>query len=77
MSCVMSHGLCTAAFLPILRETYSTDTRIQFTDEYPKYFKRLGIRRDEMMVVMNQVLTVDVLVGDVARMGNVEEDYVQ
>ena len=77
MSCVLSHGLCVSALIPILRGTYSTDTRIQFTDEYVKHFKRLGIRRDEMMVVMNQILTVDVLVGDVRRFGDILNEYVE
>ena len=63
MSCPMSHGICVGAMIPILQQTYDNSTRIQWEDNYPKYFQKLGIRRDEMMVVMNQIMTVDCLVG--------------
>lgn len=66
MSAPMSHGLCVGAMIPLLRESFDTSTRIQWEDNYEKIFKRLGIRRDEMMIIMNQIMTVDCLVGSTA-----------
>ena len=39
------------------------DTYILFQDNYPTIYKRLGISRDEMMILMPQVMRVDVLAG--------------
>ncbi len=76
MSCPMSHGICVGGMIPLLRRCFDTSTRIQWEDNYEKIFKRFGIRRDEMMVVMNQLMTVDCLVGYVASqfMEYVEEE---
>ena len=63
MSAPMSHGLCIGAMIPILRQRFDPSTRIQWEDNYPSIFQPLAIRRDEMMVVMNQLMTVDCLVG--------------
>ena len=77
-SCPMSHGICVGAFIPILKQTYDTSTRIQWEDNYTKYFKRLGIRRDEMMIVMNQIMGVDVLRGRLqADPNDTDPGYVQ
>jgi hypothetical protein len=60
----LSHGICVGAFIPILKQTFnSLSTRLQWEDNYPIHFKRLGIRRDEMLILMPQLMGVDVLRG--------------
>ena len=62
MTAPIQHNICTGAYLPLLkREVDLKDTYILFQDNYPIIYKRLGITRDEMMVLMPQVMRVDVL----------------
>ena len=64
MTAPIQHNICTGAYLPILkREIDIKETDILFHDNYPKVYKRFGITRDEMMVLMPQVMTVDILSG--------------
>ena len=64
MSVPVQHNICTGAYLPILKRIINLrDTNILFEDKYPKIYRRLGITRDEMMILMPQVMGVDVLSG--------------
>ena len=64
MTAPIQHNICCGAYLPILkREVDLKDTYILFQDNYPTQYKRFGISRDEMMVLMPQVMRVDVLAG--------------
>lgn len=65
MSAPVSHNLIVGAYLPLVKRTL--DMRhcyYNLQDNYTTYFKRLGIRRDEMMILMPQMMTVDILVGN-------------
>lgn len=62
MSVPVQHNICTGAYLPLLKRTINLrDTNILFKDYYPSIYQRLGISRDEMMILMPQVMSVDVL----------------
>lgn len=64
MTAPIQHNIITGAYLPIIkREFNQKETYITFQDNYPKFFKRFGISRDEMMILMPQVMSVDVLSG--------------
>ena len=64
MTSPIQHNIITGAYLPIIkREFNQKETFITFQDNYVKTFKRFGITRDEMMVLMPQVMSVDVLSG--------------
>ena len=64
MTAPIQHNLCTGAYLPILKRIVDLkDTYILFQDNYSTIYKRLGITRDEMMILMPQVMRVDVLSG--------------
>lgn len=52
------------AFVPLLKRTMSVQTsNMLLHDYYTDYFKRMGIKRDEMLIVTNAYLTTDPLVG--------------
>ena len=64
MTAPIQHNICTGAYLPILKRIVDLkDTHILFQDNYSTIYKRLGITRDEMMILMPQVMRVDVLAG--------------
>lgn len=64
MTTPVQHGIITGCYLPIIiREFNRRETNLTFKDNYPTFFKRFGITRDEMMVLMPQVMRVDVLSG--------------
>lgn len=64
MTAPIQHNIITGAYLPILKQQIDlTDTYITFQDNYPTMYKRFGISRDEMMILMPQVMGVDVLAG--------------
>ena len=60
----MMHDIPVGALIPILkRETDYKGTSLQLKDYYPDRFKRFGISRAEMLIVMPAIMTVDVLSG--------------
>lgn len=64
MTSPIYHGIPTSAYIPILKQHVDLQsTDLYFHDYYPELYQRFGILRDEMIVVMPQVLTVDPLVG--------------
>ena len=64
MTAPIQHNICTGAYLPILkRDVDIKETNILFQDNYPVLYERLGLTRDELMILMPQVMTVDVLAG--------------
>ena len=64
MSAPVQHGICTGGYLPLLKRIVDLkDTYITFQDNFPTIYKRFGIKRDEMMIVMPQVMRADVLCG--------------
>ena len=64
MTAPVQHNIITGAYLPILKRQFNLkETFISFQDNYPSVFKRFGITRDEMMILMPQVMSVDVLSG--------------
>ena len=64
MTAPIQHSIITGAYLPLLKQQVDLkDTYITFQDNYPTIYKRLGITRDELMVLMPQVMSVDVLAG--------------
>ena len=64
MTTPVQHCLITGAYLPIIKRRVNLcSTYIQFQDNYPSEYKRFGISRDEMMILMPQVMSVDVLSG--------------
>ena len=64
MTTPVQHNIITGAYLPLLKRQFDLkQTNINFVDNYPKIFKRFGITRDEMMILMPQVMSVDVLSG--------------
>lgn len=64
MTAPIQHNIPTGGFLPILKRIVDVkETNIQFVDNYPKIYQRFGISRDEMMILMPQVMTVDILAG--------------
>lgn len=64
MSVPVQHNLITGAYLPLLKRIVNNrDNNILFHDYYPEIYQRFGIRRDEMMILMPQVMSVDILAG--------------
>ena len=64
MTTPIQHNIITGAYLPIIKREFNLkETYINFQDNYAKYFKHFGITRDEMMILMPQVMSVDVLSG--------------
>lgn len=64
MTTPVHQGFITGAYLPIIRETLNKqDTHILFKDEYYETFKKLGIDRDEMLVILPQMMRTDMLEG--------------
>lgn len=64
MTAPVMHEIPVAAVMPILkRKVDLTSTSVTFTDNYPSTFKRFGIDRSEMMIVMPALMTSDVLSG--------------
>lgn len=64
MTTPVQHNIITGAYLPILkREINQKETYLTYQDNYPTMYKRFGISRDEMMILMPQVMSVDVLSG--------------
>ena len=64
MTTPVQHCLITGAYLPIIKRRVNLcSTYIQFQDNYPSEYKRFGVSRDEMMILMPQVMSVDVLSG--------------
>ena len=62
MSCPIQHEIPTAAIVPLLKRIVNQrETNLLFHDYYPEIYKRFGIDRAEMMVVMPAVMGVDVL----------------
>ena len=64
----MSHGIPVGAFIPAIKLEKSEnlgieEANIQFVDNYAKIYKKYGIRRDEMMILMPAVMRVDILSG--------------
>lgn len=64
MTAPVQHSIITGAYLPILKQKIDLrETNILFHDYYPELYEPLGIKRDEMMILMPQVMTVDILSG--------------
>ena len=64
MTSPVQHNIITGAYLPILkREINQKETYLTYQDNYPTMYKRFGISRDEMMILMPQVMSVDILSG--------------
>lgn len=64
MTSPVQHNIITGAYLPILkREINQRETYLTYQDNYPTMYKRFGISRDEMMILMPQVMSVDILSG--------------
>ena len=64
MSCPMMHDIPVGALLPLLKRSFNyKTTNIEFHDYFPEIYKRFGIDRAEMMVILPAVSTVDVLTG--------------
>lgn len=64
MTTPIQHNIITGAYLPILkREISQKETYLTYQDNYPTMYKRFGISRDEMMILMPQVMSVDILSG--------------
>lgn len=74
MTAPIQHNMPTGAYLPLLKRIVDIkETNIQFVDNYPTIYQRFGIKRDEMMVVMPQVMTCDILAG-LDRLSYIDED---
>ena len=74
MTAPIQHNIITGAYLPIIkREINLTDSNILFHDNYPEKYERFGITRDELMILMPQVMGVDVLSG-IDKLKYVDED---
>jgi hypothetical protein len=66
MACPINHGIPTGAILPSIRmepELQNYESNLLLVDYYYKFYKRYGIMRDEMVVVMPSVMSSDILVG--------------
>ena len=64
MTAPIQHNIITGAYLPLLKQEIDIkETYILFQDNYPTTYERFGITRDEMMILMPQVMTVDILAG--------------
>ncbi len=68
MASPYNRGIMTGSILPLIYSTPELNeirlTAHQFlTDYYPVYFEHFGFSRDEMMIVMPDIMRVDVLTG--------------
>ena len=68
MASPYNKGIMTGSMLPLIYNTPELNeirlTAHQFlTDYYSKYFKHFGLNRDEMLIVMPDIMRVDVLTG--------------
>lgn len=64
MTCPVQHEIIVGALTPLLRRHINhRETNILFHDYYYDYYRKFGIDRSEMMVVMSNVMSVDVLSG--------------
>ena len=60
----MNDGFPTAAFIPLLKQYPELfELKNELVDNYDAFYKHLGIFRDEMMLMMQAVTSVDVLSG--------------
>lgn len=69
MTTPVQHCIITGAYMPIIKRTIDNhESHLAFVDNYQKMYERFGVTRDEMMVLMPAVMSVDVLAGmDVLR----------
>ena len=57
-------GICVGGYYPLIsRIVDNKETYITFVDNYVPIYKRFGIKRWEMMVVMSKAMSSDVLAG--------------
>ncbi len=64
MSCPMMHDIPVGGLIPIMKRNMDYKaSNLEFKDYFPEKFKRFGIIRAEMLVIMNAAMTVDVLSG--------------
>ncbi len=64
MSTPVNQCIITHAYLPVINMTEDKhEAGINFRDNFAARYQRLGIYRDEMMILMPQVMGVDVLSG--------------
>ena len=62
--CIQTLSIMPSAFIDKEVRKELRTPHIYFKDNYEKYFKRYGITRNEMMIVMPTLMTVDPLSGD-------------
>lgn len=69
MTTPVQHGIITGAYMPIIKRVVDNhESYLTLRDNYPEVYERFGVTRDEMMVLMPAVMSVDVLAGmDVLR----------
>ena len=64
MSCVINHGILTGAYTQYIhRKLDIRQSSLLFKDNWYDIFRPLGIERQDMMIVMPFIMTVDPLVG--------------
>jgi hypothetical protein len=64
MSCVINHGILTGAYTQYIhRKLDIRQSSLLFKDNWYDIFRPLGIERQDMMIVMPFIKTVDPLVG--------------
>jgi hypothetical protein len=66
MACPINHGMPTGAILPSIKlenDLQNYESNLLLQDYYYSYYKRYGILRDEMVVVMPSIMSSDILVG--------------
>jgi len=60
----VSRGILCRAYIGYLRTIYKKEhVEYEFKDLWEKYIKKLGIRREEMIVLMPYAMTVDFNMG--------------
>lgn len=60
----MNDGFPSAAFLPFIKQFPELfELKSELVDNYDSFYKHLGIFRDEMLLLMQAVTSVDVLSG--------------
>jgi hypothetical protein len=66
MACAINHGIPTGAILPSIRlesDLQNYESNLLVLDYYHLYYRRYGLLRDEMVVVMPSIMSCDILVG--------------
>jgi len=68
MTSAYNRGIMTGSILPLIYSTPElNDIRLTahqlLVDYYEPYFKHFGFSRDEMMIIMPDIMRVDVLTG--------------